>query len=73
MKHRNPAWPRIVLSSGEGPDRATLDWTQGTALGESTSYQLPEGWESAECSCLDRSLAELEELLNPVDADTTDH
>ena len=73
MQYKYPIWPRVVLPSGAGQTRATLDWVKGTALGEMASYQLPEVWESGECSCLDRGLAELEELLRALDAYTVEH
>ena len=68
MEYRYPEWPRIVLPTGDEPNRALQDWAQGTALGGRASYQVPEGWESGECSCLERSLAELEDLLKSLDA-----
>lgn len=73
MVHQYPAWPKVVLPSGKGAERATRDWDQGTALGPMTSYQLPEIWDPGECSCLDQARAELEQLLKALDAYIVDH
>ena len=66
-EYRYPAWPRRDLSGFAHPDQAFLDWTQVAVLGEQNPSLNPEASDPAECSCLDRSQAELVELLEALD------
>lgn len=68
MEYRYPTWPRMEPSRSEELDRAFLDWTEGTALGGKTSGLVADSSDPAECSCLDKCLAELEDLLRSLDA-----
>ena len=74
MEFRYPSWPSMNLSRGEGPEQAFTDWAEGTALAEHVSNSwVTQNLDSAECSCVDRCLAEMECLLRSLDAYTMDH
>lgn len=73
MKYRNPDWTGRNLVGSTDPKRALPDWTQATTLGEEFLAPMPEISEAAECSCLDRSLADLLELIKALDAYHVDH
>jgi hypothetical protein len=74
MEFRYPGWLSINLSRGEGPEQALTDWAEGTALAEQESNSwAAQNLDSAECSYVDRCLAEMEDLLRSLDAYTVDH
>ena len=73
MIYRYPAWPRIYLAGGPEPDKAQSDWPQSTTLCETSPTLLPYVSDGAECSCLDRSLADFLDLLKALDAYDVEH
>ena len=73
MKYYHPVWPKRAWFGGTQPDQPTTNWAQTAALGDQTFRVIPEFSDLAEHSCLDRSLAELEDLLKALDTYDIEH
>ena len=73
MQYRHLAWPSLAPAVRKSPERAFLEWAEGTALAENALDWTNPSQEPAECTCVDRCLAEIEQLLRSLDAYSPDH
>ena len=73
MQYRHLAWPSLAPAVRKSPERAFLEWAEGTALAEDSVDGLNQNQEPAECTCVDRCLAEIEQLLTSLDAYSPEH
>ena len=73
MDYRIPTWPGLGQPGRHAIDKALEDWTEATAFGDTVSNLSPAPFDPAECTCLDRALEELEELLAALDAYRVSH